>query len=1254
LRAAFDIEANGLHDATKIHCIVIADLDSDRIDQYGPDQIPAALEHLSRAAYLTGHNITGYDLPTLRRLHNWAPPASCTIVDTMIAARLILPNLDDLDNKVAAMTKTEAGKLRGRYSLEAFGMRLGIAKVGADIKDWSKWTPEMQERCIADTRITKALWQFLQPDGYPAEALTLEHRVARICERISADGVPFDVKAAAQLRQQWTARRAELGAQLSRQFSGTNLNSRKQLGALFEARGWIPEERTKKTKQPKITDEVLETIPATFPEFAGLAEYDILRRRLAQLTSGKEAWEKHINADGRIHGGLIHIGTPHSRAKHLTPNIAQVPNPKRGKPFATECRSLFQTSDDWVFVCCDQAGLQDRAFAHYLSEFDNGAYAKAFLNGLDPHWKCATDLELIAKNTALDKQNRVHAAVREHSKGFRYGFLFGMGPPRAGHIIYNTTRALNHIDAGNGLQQQFFGGNGHPNEAALKRVGKQALDKFIAGTPGLRRLRARLKCHVEDHGWLPGLDGRRVPTRAQYTALNYQVTSAEAVITKRWLIRVFDELNEKFRYGWNGDCVVTLWVHDEIAVCCRPELADEIGAIMVKHAKEPGEFYGFKVPLDADYKIGKSWAGNPVDIGSDAIKTRENSDARRTVGNSRPKADPRVPDGDGPHHQMHRENSARLAMASEISETPENGIDAAPEQKTDLEGQTAAASASSYTHHTHGNSGPKQGRSIATWIYAHPKQPNYLRVDKYVLASGERRFYQHHWNGHKWIYGVKNTYAETKIPYRLPELIAALPTEPVWICEGEKDTDNVAALGLVATTNPGGAKNWQPELAQWFKGKELAYIIEDNDDAGREHTRKIQSALHGITPNIVVISFPELPDKGDVSDWLDAGGNLKLLLARAEQARQRAKTSHAYVATNLATVKPRALRWIWPGHLARGGLELIAGTPEIGKSQIHCQYIACATTGRAWPNGTPGIVPCRVILLTAEDTIEDTLVPRLKAAEANLKLIEELKAIRRNNRDEMFLLGEDLDTLEQMIRDFGDVGLVTIDPITAYMGHAKHFDSHRATDVRSQLSPLKKLAEQTGVAFSAITHPPKNASARALDHFIGSQAFIAAARIGHLCVAEMEEGENGAKRETGRRFFTNPKINIEARQPTLIYQIDVVSIGFDEDSGMPIKAPVVRWEGESELTAEEALAASRPTKGKKGAGAKEFLADILINGPVLQKVIIERGAERGFSYKQLWRAKDALGAEDFRESGVQQGPSYWVLKRTEEDIPFDL
>ena len=198
--------------------------------------------------------------------------------------------------------------------------------------------------------------------------------------------------------------------------------------------------------------------------------------------------------------------------------------------------------------------------------------------------------------------------------------------------------------------------------------------------------------------------------------------------------------------------------------------------------------------------------------------------------------------------------------------------------------------------------------------------------------------------------------------------------------------------------------------------------------------------------------------------------------------------------------------------------------------------------------------------------------------------------------------------------------------------------------MRSQLSPLKVLAERTSVAISAVTHPAKNAGQRALDHFIGSQAFIAAARLGHLCVEEMEDdSEGGGKRPTGRRLFTDAKPSIKARQPTLIYRIEVIETEcLDPDTGVPIEAPVIRWEGESELTADEAVSAGKPTKNR-GLSAKEFLLDILAGGPVLQKTIIERGAAHSFSYKQLWKAKGALGVEDFRERGLKSGPSYWAF-----------
>jgi hypothetical protein len=91
----------------------------------------------------------------------------------------------------------------------------------------------------------------------------------------------------------------------------------------------------------------------------------------------------------------VPIGTPHSRAKHLSPNLAQVPNAKKGGTYAAECRDLFRAPMGWVFVTCDQANLQDRAFAHYLSEFDDGAYVHAFLNGIDQHWESAIALGLV-------------------------------------------------------------------------------------------------------------------------------------------------------------------------------------------------------------------------------------------------------------------------------------------------------------------------------------------------------------------------------------------------------------------------------------------------------------------------------------------------------------------------------------------------------------------------------------------------------------------------------------------------------------------------------------------------------------------------------------------------------------------------------------------------------------------------------------------------------------------------------------------
>src|SRR5262249_7786826 len=129
----------------------------------------------------------------------------------------------------------------------------------------------------------------------------------------------------------------------------------------------------------------------------------------------------------------------------------------------------------------------------------------------------------------------------------------------------------------------------------------------------LQALRAKLSTEHRRRGWIEGLDGRRVPTEADYKALNRIVTASEAIICKRWLLGVYAELCARFRYGPDGDAYLALWIHDELVVCCRPAVAEQVGEILVRHAREAGGHYGFRVPLDAEFKIGRDWAGTPID-----------------------------------------------------------------------------------------------------------------------------------------------------------------------------------------------------------------------------------------------------------------------------------------------------------------------------------------------------------------------------------------------------------------------------------------------------------------------------------------------------------------------------------------------------------------------------------------------------------------------------------------------------------------
>lgn len=122
-----------------------------------------------------------------------------------------------------------------------------------------------------------------------------------------------------------------------------------------------------------------------------------------------------------------------------------------------------------------------------------------------------------------------------------------------------------------------------------------------------------------------------------------------------------------------------------------------------------------------------------------------------------------------------------------------------------------------------------------------------------------------------------------RVLYRLPSLLAADPGAIIFVVEGEKDADNLSKLGLVATTNLGGAGKgkWRKEYTSILRGRRVA-CLPDNDDVGRSHMRLVASAVGGH-----IIEFPGLAEKGDVSDWILAGGTAEELLRIADEASSR-------------------------------------------------------------------------------------------------------------------------------------------------------------------------------------------------------------------------------------------------------------------------------------------------------------------------------------------------------------------------------
>jgi hypothetical protein len=204
----------------------------------------------------------------------------------------------------------------------------------------------------------------------------------------------------------------------------------------------------------------------------------------------------------------------------------------------------------------------------------------------------------------------------------------------------------------------------------------------------------------------------------------------------------------------------------------------------------------------------------------------------------------------------------------------------------------------------HGNGEPRKPQIVMTYDYTDENGAIRHRTNRYdgkeYSGDGGKKFSQCRPDGKGgWIW--KNVFKDiTPILYRLPELIASPITEPVFLCEGEKDADRLGGLGLVATTSPMGAGNWRKDYNESLRGRRVV-LLPDNDVQGKRHMEAVRQNLVGIALSVKVVKLPDLPDKGDVSDWLNAGGTKHALMdmaAKAAPLPSRKRATRATRATN--------------------------------------------------------------------------------------------------------------------------------------------------------------------------------------------------------------------------------------------------------------------------------------------------------------------------------------------------------------------
>jgi phage/plasmid primase-like uncharacterized protein len=326
-----------------------------------------------------------------------------------------------------------------------------------------------------------------------------------------------------------------------------------------------------------------------------------------------------------------------------------------------------------------------------------------------------------------------------------------------------------------------------------------------------------------------------------------------------------------------------------------------------------------------------------------------------------------------------------------------------------------------------------------------------------------------------------------RVPYRLPQLLAAPSDATVVIPEGEKDVDNLVALGLTATCNSGGAGKWDPAFNQNLAGRKIA-ILPDKDRPGRDHAQKVARSLQGIAASVKVLELPG--DGKDVSDWLSTGGDEEQLFALIDAAPEWAPTDDSSEPT-AEPDEPTAtfefpsiscqelddatydLQYLVTDILVANQPCILAGGKKTLKTSLLIDAGISLATGGYFLGCLKVTRPCRVGIMTGESGLATIQETARRIAQAAGHQLRNVPGLVFTDQLPQFTSPEHMDGLRRWIAH-NALEILVIDPAYLCLGDADHGNLFA---MGQRLQGISQLCQEARVTLILAHHNRKNGKA---------------------------------------------------------------------------------------------------------------------------------------------------------------------------------